>query len=103
MCAKSGHPLFIVIRLIVDISFDPAKRALTLKERSLDLADAGLVFAGRTITVQDTRRDYGEDRFITAGYLAGRCVVMVWTRRDGTRRIISMRHVHGNEEADWFG
>jgi len=59
MCAKSGHPLFIVIRLIVDISFDPAKRAFTLKERGLDLADAGMVFAGRTITVQDTRRDYG--------------------------------------------
>lgn len=61
-----------------------------------------MVFAGDTITVQDTRRDYGEDRFITAGYLAGRCVVLVWTPRDGTRRIISMRRTHADEEEAWF-
>jgi uncharacterized DUF497 family protein len=56
----------------VDISFDPAKRAATLSRRGLDFADAGQVFAGRTITVQDNRRDDGEDRFVTAGHLAGR-------------------------------
>ena len=65
--------------------------------------DAGLVFAGRTITVQDARRDYGEDRFITAGHLAGRCIVLVWTPRGEARRIISMRYAHGDEEARWFG
>lgn len=63
----------------MDISFDPVKRADTLANRGLDFADAGLVFASRTVTVQDTRQAYGEDRFITAGYLAGRCVVLVWT------------------------
>jgi uncharacterized protein len=46
----------------MDISFDPAKRDKTLAERGLDFADAGLVFAGVTATVQDMRRDYGEDR-----------------------------------------
>ena len=61
----------------MDISFDPAKRAVTLKERGLDFADAGLVFMGDTATVQDHRFDYGEDRFLTAGYLNGRCVVIV--------------------------
>jgi uncharacterized protein len=86
----------------VDISFDPEKRAATLEYRGLDFADAGLVFAGRTVTVQDARRDYGEDRFITAGHLAGRCVVLVWTPRGEARRIISMRYVHGDEEARWF-
>jgi hypothetical protein len=86
----------------VDISFDPAKRADTLSHRGLDFADAGAVFAGRTVTVQDLRRDYGEDRFITAGHLAGRCVVLVWTPRFGARRIISMRYAHADEEARWF-
>jgi hypothetical protein len=86
----------------VDISFDPAKRAETLKQRGLDFADAGEVFTGRTITVRDARRDYGEDRFITAGHLAGRCVVLVWTPRDGARRIISMRYAHAQEESRWF-
>jgi uncharacterized DUF497 family protein len=87
----------------VDISFDPAKRATTLQQRGLDFADAGLVFAGRTITIQDRRRDYGEDRFITAGHLNQRCVVLVWTPRDGARRIISMRFGHAEEEQRWFG
>ena len=87
----------------MDISFDPEKRAATLKHRGLDFADAGLVFAGRTVNVQDARRDYGEDRFITAGHLAGRCVMLVWTPRGDARRIISMRYAHGDEEARWLG
>ena len=86
----------------MDISFDPAKRATVLEHRGLDFADAGEVFMGDVMTVQDVRRDYGEDRFITAGYLNGRCVVLVWTPRNGTRRIISMRHTHANEERIYF-
>jgi len=84
----------------VDISFDPAKRAKTLEERGLDFADAGLVFAGITATIEDDRRNYGEQRFITAGHLHGRRVVLVWTHRPGSRRIISMRHSHADEA--WF-
>jgi uncharacterized DUF497 family protein len=37
----------------------------------LNFADASIVFAGPTITVQNTRRDYGEARFQTVGFLAG--------------------------------
>ncbi len=88
--------------IALDISFDPAKRARTLLNRGLDLADAGAVFAGRTVTVQDLRQDYGEDRYITAGYLFGVCVVLVWTPRDRSRRIISLRRAHAREEACWF-
>lgn len=87
----------------MDISFDPAKRTATLRHRGLDFADAGAVFAGRTVTVQDLRRDYGEDRFITAGHLGQSCVVLVWTPRGGARRIISMRFAHDEEEKRWFG
>ena len=86
----------------MDISFDPAKRAATLQHRGLDFADAGEVFAGRTVTARDSRQDYGEDRYVTAGHLAGRCVVLVWTPRGGARRIISMRFAHDREERRWF-
>lgn len=80
------------------ISYDPAKRDKVLTERGLDFDDAGVVFAGRHYTSPDERRDYGEDRFITAGYLAGRFVIVVWTPRDSGRRIISMRYGHEREE-----
>jgi uncharacterized protein (DUF4415 family) len=75
------------------ISFDPTKRALTRRHRGLDFARAGEVFAGRTATIVDDRFDYGETRFISAGHLDGRLVVMVWTQRGEARHIISMRHV----------
>ena len=86
----------------MDISFDPAKQAETLAERGLDFADAGLLFEGDTVTVQDNRFGYDEPRLITAGYLRGRCVVIVWTPRDGKRRVISMRHAHAKEERIYF-
>lgn len=79
--------------------WDEAKRQRTLKERGLDFADAELVFAGRSMTLPEERRDYGEARFITAGWLRRRFVVIVWTPRDNSRRIISMRYGHANEEA----
>ena len=46
------------------IEFDSAKRLATLDHRGLDIARAGEVFAGPTLTVEDDRRDYREDRFI---------------------------------------
>ena len=80
------------------ISFDPAKRARTLAERGLDFADAESVFDGDVFTLPDDRRDYGEVRFQTAGYLRGRFVMLIWTRRDGARHVISMRYGHAKEE-----
>jgi uncharacterized DUF497 family protein len=85
----------------VRITFDAAKRAATLEHRGLDFADAALVFAGRHFTAPDERRDYGEPRFITAGELGGRLVVLVWTPRGSARRIISMRFGHAKEAGHW--
>jgi hypothetical protein len=94
-------PIFRHYSYLVRITFDPAKRERTLAERGLDFADAAKVFAGVHTVVPDDRRDYGEARFITAGFLDGRLVVMVWTPRGTARRIISMRHAHAKEEALW--
>lgn len=79
------------------IVFDQAKRERTLRDRGLDMARAGEVFAGLHLTRIDDRQDYGEVRFVTAGPLEGRLVVFVWTPRGSARRIISMRHCHDDE------
>jgi uncharacterized protein len=42
----------------VAITYDPAKRAKTLKDRGLDFDDAAVVFAGVTLEIQDMRKDY---------------------------------------------
>ena len=83
------------------ITFDPLKRQTTLSERGLNFADAAIVFAGPTITVQDTRREYGEARFQTVGFLAGRMVMVVWTPRGEARHIISMRKCNDREKANY--
>jgi hypothetical protein len=85
----------------MEISFDPNKRIKTLQERGLDFADAQKIFSGRTATVEDRRKAYPEPRFITAGVLDGRVVVMVWTPTPLGRRIISMRHCHESEARLW--
>lgn len=83
----------------MEISFDEAKRLLTLQHRSLDFAEAGKIFDGTEFTWEDDRQDYGESRFNTFGSLEGRLVAVTWTIRDGTRRIISMRKANDREQA----
>ena len=79
------------------VTCDPAKRLQTLQERGLDMRRAGEVFAGLHLTRLDDRFDYGETRYVTAGWLDSRLVVFVWTPRGSARRIISMRHCHERE------
>ena len=80
------------------ITFDPAKRAQTLAERGLDFADAELVFAGVTLEVEDTRKNYGEVRIICYGLLDGRMVVLGYTPRGADRHIFSMRKANDREQ-----
>jgi uncharacterized DUF497 family protein len=81
----------------VKIEFDPAKREWTLRERGLDFAQVEAIFDRYTLTMDDRRRDYGEDRFLTFGILNAKIVVCVWTRRGETRRVISLRKAKKNE------
>ena len=86
------------------IEFDAAKRDATLKQRGLDMARAEDVFAAHHRTIVDDRRDYGEIRYITVGYLDGRMIVMVWTWRGEAVRVISLRKANDREQAQFdFG
>ena len=99
MAPGAQYSIYWVYTNPMQIEFDPGKRRKTLKERGLDFARAADVFAGHHFTAPDLRQDYGEDRYITAGKLDGRMVVMVWTLRGETRRIISMRKANDREQA----
>lgn len=79
------------------ITYNAAKHAQTLRERGLDFRRAKDVFAGAHLTRPDDRQDYGELRFITAGWLDARMVVVVWTPRGRARRVISMRKANERE------
>jgi uncharacterized DUF497 family protein len=79
------------------ITYDPNKRILTLTHRNLDFEHANQIFANLFYTKEDTRKDYGEIRFITVGFLHGNMVVMVWTQRGAARHIISLRRANEKE------
>ena len=79
------------------IEFDSIKRDQAIAERGLDFARAIDVFTGKHLTRVDARMDYAEARFVSAGWLDARLVIMVWTPRGEVRRIISMRKANERE------
>lgn len=86
------------------VSFDPAKRERVLTKRGLDIARAPDVFAGFHLTRADPRHSEEERRVISVGTLDGDVVIVVWTHREGSRRIITMwkanekeRNAYGKE------
>ena len=80
------------------ITFDPLKRDAALSERGLNFEDAALVFAGVTLELEDTRRDYGETRMICFGKLEGRMVVVGYAPRGADRHVFSMKKANDREQ-----
>jgi uncharacterized DUF497 family protein len=84
----------------VRYSFDPAKRATNLKKHGFDIADARYVIeSGMTVTFEDRRFDYSEERFVTLGPLGDVLVVIVTAETEDHIRVISMRKADRYEQA----
>ena len=81
------------------LSFDPAKRDRTLRQRGLDFAEVETIFERPVFTFEDKRRDYGEVRWITYGLLGERLVAVIWTQRGEDRHVISLRKCNDREKA----
>ena len=80
------------------LSWDEAKRRGTLVDRGLDFASSTELFNGVVFTVEDIRKDYGETRFISSGFIAERLCFVVWTPREDCRHIISLRKANDREK-----
>lgn len=61
-----------------------------------------MIFDSYTLTTEDNRYDYGEDRFVTFGILEGRVVAVVHTESEDSIRIISIRKATKYEEKAYF-
>ena len=85
----------------MQISYDPEKRRITLERRGLDFDHAPQLFAGVHYNNADTRYDYGEDRWISVGVIETIPSVVVWTEREDSRRIISMRKADKDEREEY--
>ena len=79
------------------LEFDDAKREITLFTRCLDMARANEIFEASHMDQIDYRKNYGEVRVFSFGYLDNLPVVVVWTYRGIKRRIISLRRANERE------
>ena len=78
--------------------WDKAKNRSNFAKHGLDFEDAEEVFTGPCVTFEDSRFDYGEERLITLGLLAGRVVIIAHAQRGEATRIISMRKANRREQ-----
>lgn len=81
----------------MELEWDEEKRQRTLAERGLDFADVVRFELREAVTRPDLRKDYGEVRFNSHGYLDGVLWNLCWTIRKGNFRIISLRKCNERE------
>jgi len=81
--------------------WDETKRKANIKKHGIDFVNAPTIFSGYTLTIEDDRYDYGEERFVTLGILDGRVVAVVHTESEDLIRIISIRKATKYEEKEY--
>jgi len=79
------------------ITYDPAKNARNIKERGLSFERAADFDFATAVYVVDERKDYGEKRVRSLGFLDGRLHALVYTIRAGDIRVISLRKAKRKE------
>lgn len=81
----------------MNITYDPAKCATNIEQRGLSFERvADLDFQTATFIVDD-RRDYGETRFRSLGFLDGRLHALVFVETVNGIRVISFRKANKRE------
>jgi uncharacterized protein len=90
-----------VIHLYMRLEWDEAKRSANITKHGFDFTDAATFFEGDIVEFEDLREDYGELRFRAYGVLNGVIIQVVYTPREETLRLISMRKAT-NYEAEQY-
>ena len=85
----------------MEFEWDEEKSERNRLDRGLDFGTAARIFEGPIQTAIDDRRDYGETRVIAVGEVDDRVLVVVYTDRNGVRRIISARRANRKEQETW--
>ncbi len=81
----------------MEFEWSEAKRLAVLNARHIDFLDGRALFDGRPLyTVASPRGD--EERFLSVGELNGRLFALVWTQREETIPIITMKRARDAEE-----
>jgi uncharacterized DUF497 family protein len=79
----------------MEIEFDPAKDAENIRKHGISLNRASEVVT--IAQMQDSRFDYGEIRHRAYGYIGSLSYCFVFTLRNDTIRVISLRRARAKE------
>ena len=71
--------------------WDPDKNQANIEKHGVPFEVAKRIFDGTVVRWLDTRKDYGEDRYIGIGKVVNASLVVVYTDRGGNIRLISAR------------
>lgn len=82
--------------------WDPNKNDLNIEKHGIDFNDAQNIFEGFTLEHEDSRRDYGKSRIAAMGEINGFVLIVVYTWRGHTRRLISARLAKQEERARYY-
>jgi uncharacterized DUF497 family protein len=78
--------------------WDEEKNKENIRKHNIDFTDANGIFDQPMLVDIDSRKDYGEIRYIGIGLLKNFVVVVVYTKRNNDIiRIISLRRAAQNE------
>lgn len=73
------------------LTWDEPKRRLNIKTHGFDFVGSDAIWDHFTVTREDKRQDYGEERLVCFGLLDAEVVVMVYTERLKGPHVISLR------------
>ena len=81
----------------MQFSYDEAKNKSNMQKHGVLLSEAKLLEWDLLISTHDARRDYGEVRTIGFAPIARRVFCIVFTERDKTIHVISLRKANERE------
>lgn len=82
----------------MEFTWDAQKNEVNIAKHGFDFADAEFVFQSKLLVRQDSRKEYGEDRYQGIGKIGDVTVVVIFTLREPeTIRIISLRKANRSE------
>ncbi|MBV8493806.1 MAG: BrnT family toxin [Alphaproteobacteria bacterium] len=78
--------------------WDPIKESLNVEKHHIDFTTASQIWNNPIVEKIDSRREYRETRIIAIGEAEETLLVVVYTWREDTRRIISARKANSREK-----
>src|ERR1700677_3606111 len=85
---------------MIKFEWDESKNQTNINRHGLSFNDAAELFDGLKLTKIDRRVHYGEDRYISFGFIKERLMVLVFAKRElDIVRIISLRKANKREQA----